>query len=231
MRFVVGSITGVLVIPVDGEMSPHGGSGEGSGVARCPDHATEPVDAFNAYTVSFSVATYTFAPNTSGCAYTSPSSGVVCHACDGVTGSALSGSIPLRAASCRYVVHAGAAAPAPAVVAASTAMATVTHGNRSRGRISASTVPAFGRSARWRRSLIDAAADPPPAANHAARSADECGSSRGAAGGGLVAVPVCPIGAMPIRATVQSPSRSVATQVAWGSAARRRSTSIIASSL
>lgn len=55
---------------------------------------------------------------------------------------------------------------------------------------------------------------PPPPANHAARSPEECGSSRGAAGGGFVAVPVCSIGAMPIRATVQLPSRWVATQLA-----------------
>ena len=37
-------MTGVLVIPIEGEMSPHGAAEEGSGVARCLDHTIAPVD-------------------------------------------------------------------------------------------------------------------------------------------------------------------------------------------
>jgi hypothetical protein len=71
---------------------------------------------------------------------------------------------------------------------------------------------------------------PPPPANQAARSAAEWGSSRGAVGGGVVAVPVGFIGARPTRATTHSPSRWVAIQVALGSDAFLRLASAIASS-
>lgn len=75
-----------------------------------------------------------------------------------------------------------------------------------------------------------ARAQPPPPANQAARSIGECGSSRGAAGGGFVAVPVTLIGARPMRTTVHSPSREVAIQLASGSDACLRLASAIASS-
>ncbi len=52
-------MTGVLVMPIDGEMSPQGAAEEGSGVARWLDHTTAPLPASSLYTVSFSVATYT----------------------------------------------------------------------------------------------------------------------------------------------------------------------------
>ena len=61
-----GSMTGVPVIPTVGVMSPHGRSVAGTGVPRCVDHATAPVLADRAYTVSFSVATYTRPPKASG---------------------------------------------------------------------------------------------------------------------------------------------------------------------
>jgi hypothetical protein len=38
-------MTGVLVTPIEGEMSPHGATDEGSGAARCSDHTTAPVAA------------------------------------------------------------------------------------------------------------------------------------------------------------------------------------------
>jgi hypothetical protein len=71
---------------------------------------------------------------------------------------------------------------------------------------------------------------PPPPANQAARSIAECGSPGCATGGGFVAVPVTLVGARPMRTTTQSPSRSLAIQLAPGSAARLHSTSAIASS-
>lgn len=61
---------------------------------------------------------------------------------------------------------------------------------------------------------------PPPPANQAARSIGECGSSRGATGGGFVAVPVA--GATPMRGTVHSPYLAVAIKLASGSDACRR---------
>ena len=71
---------------------------------------------------------------------------------------------------------------------------------------------------------------PPQAANQAARSTGEWGSSRGAIGGGFVAVPVALAGTTPMRTTVHSPSREVAIQLAYGSDACRRLASAIASS-
>ena len=53
------SSTGVPVMPTVGLISPHGRSPEGTGVPTWLDHRTAPVLAANAYTVSFSVATYT----------------------------------------------------------------------------------------------------------------------------------------------------------------------------
>ena len=61
-----GSITGVPVIPTVGEMSPHGSDREGTGVATWVDQTTAPVVADSAYTVSFSVATYTLPSKTRG---------------------------------------------------------------------------------------------------------------------------------------------------------------------
>jgi hypothetical protein len=71
---------------------------------------------------------------------------------------------------------------------------------------------------------------PPQAANQAARSIEEWGSSRGATGGGFVDVPVALVDTTPMRATVHSPSREVAIQLASGSDACRRLASAIASS-
>ncbi len=45
---VTTSSTGVLVIPTVGEMSPHGRSPDGTGVARCRDHMIAPVTPFSA---------------------------------------------------------------------------------------------------------------------------------------------------------------------------------------
>ncbi len=53
-------------MPTLGEMSPHGSDAAGTGLPRCLDQATEPVAADRAYTVSFSVATYTRPAYTSG---------------------------------------------------------------------------------------------------------------------------------------------------------------------
>ena len=61
-----GSITGVPVIPSVGLMSPQGSDDAGTGVARCLDQMTAPESADSAYTVSFSVATKTRPPETSG---------------------------------------------------------------------------------------------------------------------------------------------------------------------
>ena len=59
-------MTGVPVIPTVGVMSPQGRSVAGTGVPRCADQALAPLLAFSAYTVSFSVATYTRPSKTSG---------------------------------------------------------------------------------------------------------------------------------------------------------------------
>jgi hypothetical protein len=59
-------MTGVPVMPTVGEMSPHGSELLGTGVPRCADQITVPVVADRAETVSFSVATYTRPPATSG---------------------------------------------------------------------------------------------------------------------------------------------------------------------
>ena len=95
--------------------------------------------------------------------------------------------------------------------------------------------PSLGRAPRARSRLSpswkeNGGVQPPPPANHAARSMAECGSSWAATGGGVVAVPVILVGAKPTRATIQSPPRRVAIQLTSGSAARLRSTSAIASS-
>jgi hypothetical protein len=76
----------------------------------------------------------------------------------------------------------------------------------------------------------DAPSQPPPPANQAARSIGECGSSRGATGGGFVAVPVGLVETTPTRTTVHSPSREVAIQLASGSDTCLRLASAIASS-
>ena len=60
------STTGVPVIPTVGVMSPQGSDRDGTGDATCVDHTTAPVVAERAYTVSFSVATKTRPPETSG---------------------------------------------------------------------------------------------------------------------------------------------------------------------
>ena len=54
------------MIPTVGVMSPHGSDPDGTGLPRCADHATAPVRAASAYTVSFSVATYTRPAYTNG---------------------------------------------------------------------------------------------------------------------------------------------------------------------
>ena len=59
-------MTGVPVTPTAGAMSPHGSEPDGTGVARWRDQVTAPVAADRAYTVSFSVATYTRPADTSG---------------------------------------------------------------------------------------------------------------------------------------------------------------------
>ncbi len=59
ISFLAGSITGVPVIPATGLMSPHGSEPDCTGLPRCTDQSTLPVAAASAYTVSFSVATYT----------------------------------------------------------------------------------------------------------------------------------------------------------------------------
>jgi len=71
---------------------------------------------------------------------------------------------------------------------------------------------------------------PPPPVNHAARWTPEWGSPCGTTGAGFVAVPVTLVGATPMRTTTQSAPRSLAIQLAPGSAARIRSTSAMASS-
>ena len=90
--------------------------------------------------------------------------------------------------------------------------------------------PAVSRCATSPRCKQNGRVQPPPPANHAARSTAECGSPCGATGGGFVAVPVTLVGATPTRTTTQSPSRWLAIQLAPGSASRLRSTSAIASS-
>ena len=112
MRPVAGSITGVPVIPTVGSMSPHFSCVSGTAVATCCFHTSAPVAKSSAYTVSFSVATYTRDPYTSGEPKTGPSSEAVCHTCFGVTGVPASGSIPERCMSWRYVVQSGVAASA-----------------------------------------------------------------------------------------------------------------------
>ena len=59
-------MTGVPVIPTVGAISPQGSEPDGTGVARWRDQATAPVAADSAYTVLFSVATYTRPADTSG---------------------------------------------------------------------------------------------------------------------------------------------------------------------
>ena len=66
-RPAAGSTTGVLVMPT-GSTSPHGNDVAGTGWPRWVDHTTEPSDAFNEYTVSFSVAITTRSPTSNGCA-------------------------------------------------------------------------------------------------------------------------------------------------------------------
>ena len=53
-------------MPTVGEMSPQGSDPAGTGVPTWVDHSTAPVVADSAYTVSFSVATNTCRPHTSG---------------------------------------------------------------------------------------------------------------------------------------------------------------------
>ena len=59
ISFRAGSITGVPVMPATGLMSPQGSEPACTGRPRCTDQATWPVAAVSAYTVLFSVATYT----------------------------------------------------------------------------------------------------------------------------------------------------------------------------
>ena len=59
------SITGVPVMP-SGMMSPHGKLSV-RGVPTCVLHTTCPVVALSEYTVSFSVATTSWLPMTTGC--------------------------------------------------------------------------------------------------------------------------------------------------------------------
>jgi hypothetical protein len=59
-------MTGVPVMPTVGVMSPQGRSLEGTGVPTWVDQTTRPVEAERASTVSFSVATNTSPPVTSG---------------------------------------------------------------------------------------------------------------------------------------------------------------------
>ena len=80
----VGSMTIVEVMPTVGVMSPHGSMPAGTGEARWSDHATAPLAADRAYTVSFWVATKTWPPKMSGSPYTGPSSDGEVHASVGV---------------------------------------------------------------------------------------------------------------------------------------------------
>ncbi len=96
---VAGSMTGVLVIPTVGWMSPQGSSEEGTGAPRFTCQARAPVAWSNAYRSLFSPATITSPPNTSGSAQTGPARPDTCQA--GVNGSAdpLEWSTPVRAES------------------------------------------------------------------------------------------------------------------------------------
>src|SRR5215472_7594710 len=95
------------------------------------DHSTAPVLAFSPYTQSFSVATITVLPTTSGCAYTWPSTGALktCPNCPPSTAAWVSagsfGSHPSRRLFCAAVVSspAGAAAWRWAAVWVATALA------------------------------------------------------------------------------------------------------------
>ncbi len=59
-------MTGVEVMPTFGEMLPQGSDEAGTGVPTVVDHATVPLEALSPYTTSFSVATTTKDPSTSG---------------------------------------------------------------------------------------------------------------------------------------------------------------------
>jgi hypothetical protein len=50
-------MTGVPVMPTEGEMSPQGSMADGTGLATWVDQTTAPVAEDSAYTVSSSVAT------------------------------------------------------------------------------------------------------------------------------------------------------------------------------
>ena len=67
-------------MPTVGLMSPQGSDDAGTGVARCLDQMMAPELADSAYTVSFSVATKTRPPETSGSPYSCPSSSGDVHA-------------------------------------------------------------------------------------------------------------------------------------------------------
>jgi hypothetical protein len=57
ISFLDGSMTGVPVMPTEGEMSPQGSMADGTGLATWVDQTTAPVAEDSAYTVSSSVAT------------------------------------------------------------------------------------------------------------------------------------------------------------------------------
>src|SRR5215472_10816634 len=88
------------------------------------DHSTAPVLAFSPYTQSFSVATITMLPMTSGCAYTWPSTGVLktCPNCPPSTAAWVSagsfGSHPSRRLFCEPVVSSPAGPDLAAACAA-----------------------------------------------------------------------------------------------------------------
>src|ERR1035441_696739 len=107
---VTGSMTGVLVMPRVGEMSPQGSSEEGTGAPRLTCQACAPVVSLKAYRSLFSVAAMTRPAKTSGSAQTLPPSLGTLQA--GVKGSAepLLWSTPVSAPSAWSVVQSGPAA-------------------------------------------------------------------------------------------------------------------------
>ena len=85
-------------------------------VPTCVDQFTAPVAASSPYTQSFSVATTTVDPTTSGCAYTCPDTGVSNSWVNvGTTDGPMFGSLasqPLRITSCEAVTSSARAVPA-----------------------------------------------------------------------------------------------------------------------
>src|SRR5438874_11902342 len=96
------SMAGVPVMPY-GLILPHG-KPLTTGLARCWLHSWPPESVLKAYTVLFSVATYTLVPTTSGCAYMLASTDAL-HANAALVAGASSRSTPECAAFCWYIGH------------------------------------------------------------------------------------------------------------------------------